>query len=181
MKRQLIIFFLLLLSSNIFCQDDINYKTGKYRRIEAVKTIESFIDSNAIDSFNLTRYLVFVIHIYYDEKSDNKYCFTIGYIMNSIDLEYIEPEYFTIIKNKTILVWADKNFRLKDFNLFKLKEMNPEINQLVLNKLYPRKKGWISYQQDCSVFCVDRTKYRKTTFINDFKIPFNKYIYKYKP
>jgi hypothetical protein len=139
--------------------------------------IEWFIDKVKPESVEQGKYNVYLVKLYTDDE--NRYCITIGYIMDSLWVSEIQGfKHFTRVKGELVLL------QYSDFFNDKLDASKNGIEQIadhkiVTDKIYPG--AWVVGTTPGYVCCFEVRNIMKMYYDNADAIPYEKKIFKYIP
>ncbi len=169
--KKTIVYFFILLPVFVFSQKT-SFNQGEVLKRET----SSFIDTVKTDFRSQDSiHLVFVTNIYSNSKSD--FSFTLGYILNSGDMSYIEPNYFFNIKNQIVLVRIDPLTNKTIMKELKMKKITKAEKVKILKKLFPSESGGYIGMHWGLIYSENEQGYIKKFFHNENEIPFEKSIY----
>lgn len=164
--------------SSLGCnQDTCKFKEAEYFKSE----LKSFVDSVKPNSIGNGKYDVYVAHFYHLDPENKEFCFTLGYIFNEYDVQYISPDYVYYVDNEIILIRMDKHKDKKFFNCLNFKKIEESDSVKIASKLYPMERGGITGTTEGLIFCKEKEKISKTYYENSDEIPLEKSIDKYFP
>lgn len=173
------IIFLLLLFKGFYSFG--NRDTCSHKKFDLFKEeLNFFIDTIKPNSIGRGKYLVFVANIHYSNSSKNHFCFTLGYILNSFELEYVSANYVYYFKDEIVLISTDR--KINNFFIDPcFKKIEEEDSIKIRKKLFPEEDGGITAITRGYIYCQEADTISKTFYQNSDEIPLEKSIYKYFP
>ncbi len=120
-------------------------------------------------SFN---YFVYVANFY------SKNCFTLGYILNTVNYSYVEPNYVHYFKDEVVVIRIDSVLGKK----LGFKKINKTEKEKIIHKLFPSESGGFSYRGKGLTYCKSNNgRIDEKIYNNSDEIPFEKSIYRKFP
>jgi len=149
------------------------------------KELSILIDSTKANSINDGLFAVYIIRLSYPGKRGDGICATLGYIMNSYEFNRIKAEYYFYYENQVVMVRGVDSESIKYFDGFDLKEVNSYDDSTIsiVQRLYPRDLGMISYKPKGTVICI-KERCRDiiiTKYPDAFEVPKSVSIYDLYP
>lgn len=137
-----------------------------------------FSNSIKTQSIGKGKYNVFVACFYSSKTSTKDFCFTLGYILNEYELNYISPNYVYYLNNDIVLIKIDKKTKRTFFKNANMRKIEAADSLIIIKKLYPQADGGITYTSKGLTYCNKNEKKERTIFENSDEIPFDKSIFK---
>lgn len=175
MKNTIIIIFLLK-STFIICSVN-NDTTLSKKTYEFKQELKDFISKSKPHCVDSGAYAVYVANFYHSDIERKEFCFTLGYISNSVSYSYITPNYIYYLNKDIILLKInDKTEKrlIKELKLYKITKSD-SIN--IFKKLFPSESGGITGRTRGLTYCDDNGNIHKTFYKNSDEIPLDKSIY----
>jgi hypothetical protein len=156
----------LLLSQN---NDAININ-------EFNKELLSFINVTKPDSSKYSyNYFVYVANFYSD--SINGRCFTLGYILNSAEYNYINPNYVYYFHDEIVLIRVKELENEELMTKTNFNKIDKEKAFTVKAKLYPSEDGGFTYISKGLIYRKIKDKVETKLYDNSDEIPSEKSIF----
>ncbi|NPD86243.1 hypothetical protein HNS38_15830 [Lentimicrobium sp. L6] len=172
MKPRLLI-ILLMLTTIIVAQNTSSSITGK----NISEVLDDFIEEDKNSGPFFYSYSVFVISAYHSLDDDSKdTCFTMGVIRNESYFDLVMPEYFCHYNDELIVFVFYSGIKPYDISGFTLKPIDNDGETVILKKLYPKTKGFISGTDPGLLIKKKNNKLHITKYVNSDEIPENKSI-----
>src|ERR1043165_4203269 len=129
--KKLAIHLLLVLGLSAYSQTKLSTPIEAFKR-----EMSSFIDTVKTDfKIQDSIYLVFVANIH-NNQSKSDFSFTLGYILNSGDLSYVNPNYCFFLKGQIIVIRIDPTLNKKFIKELTVKKINKAEKLKILKKLF---------------------------------------------
>jgi hypothetical protein len=171
-----IISILFFISVFTYGQNNSNWDNAEVFKEE----LQLFADSiQASLKKTTSSYLVFVGRFYGNSKKS--FCFTLGYILNSVDLNFVAPNYVYYFKDQPVVISIDSINKVPPLLRKELKEFNLTERKKVSLKLFPSEDGGFTYRSTGLTFCQQKGNVERKWYTNSDEIPFEKSIYKRFP
>jgi hypothetical protein len=178
MNMKKIIYFLLICINSLFLFGQTSDRIN--RASEFNSELSSFIfDTKPTPDKNKYNYLVYVAYLY--KNSNSNYCFTLGYILNSADYNYVTPNYIYSFKGEMVLVRTNESEYSNLIKELGFKKIDKEEENKIIHKLYPSESGGFTYRSEGLVYCNSKGSAKKTFFENSDAIPLKESIYSHFP
>ena len=177
MKKIIItLLFCMLFHTPMFCH---NLRCEKGDTLLVTETLK-FIDRINKEYINNSRFAVFVIRGIESDSSSN-FCLTLSYIMNSYEYEFVEPQYFFKLNDNFVLISVSNSFDINLFDGFSPMKITSIEMEIIINTLFPKEIGGITYTAQALQYCQVKDRVNKTFFEDSEKLPRWKSIYRKMP
>jgi len=158
--KHVIVLIITIYSINVY-----GYKIDKcsYKADTIEKSIQNMIDSVKEISKDSNAKEVFIAKFYHLDWDKKDISFTVGYIMNSKELNRIDASYYFTIGKEIILIEADNDFikQLKRLNLIKIDSVN---KAEIIQKLFDNNIVYVTYRPCGMVFTIRKCTVIKSKF-----------------
>ncbi len=173
MKKIISLIVCMLYYATTFSQVLENMKEDNPILVETTR----FIDKINNEYINNSRFAVFVIYGI-ESDSSKKLCLTISYIMNSYEYEFIESQHYFKYKDNFVIISSSRVFDISLLHDFSPKTITSTDKEKIINTLFPKKRGGITYTAQALLYCIDNNKLSKSFFENSDNLPLDKSIYR---
>ncbi len=147
-------------------------------------TLDEFILLRKKENSKASRFNIYILNIYINDTSSHDICFSLGYIRNSYEYQYVNPQYYLIREGEYILVKIDENELGNDFKPLKLKPIRTISERIstfdlatIIQKLYPGDMGGITGITKAIRYCREGNNISKKNFENSDMLPLKQSIY----
>lgn len=139
---------------------------------------KQFIDSVKPLCIKNGKYVVFVAKILTLDTLKKEFCYSISFINNSYEFEAVMPDFVYYFDNEIILIQLSGSGSKYIANYLRLSKILDEDKFKVIDKLYPKDKGFITAITQGLIYCRKGTKAKSIFYSNSDEIPDDKFIYK---
>lgn len=175
MKNFLLIILIFALNYIYPQKDKQTFETKEFS-----KDLSLFIDSvkssiKGVDSI----YIVYFANVYSTKECD--FGFTLGYIMNTANLLFLDPNYIYYCKNQIILVRIDPAKYKQLIKQLGFHKLDNKSSKKVKLKLFPSENGGYSDRGPGFTYCSKLENSSAKYYFNHDEIPFEISIYSSLP
>lgn len=173
-KRQILFFGFLLSFIIIHSKNDsCHFKTLN----DITRILKTYIDSAKKNSIGEGEYNIYVINVFVLNEKKKELGFTLGYINNEYDLDFMEPWLFRSYSDEIAIIKYNGKINIKSFDCLGYKEIQESEIQKIRKKLFPKKDGGITGTSIGWVYYSRKNNSRITYYENSDEIPIDKSIY----
>lgn len=169
-----ILILLCFFSFNGICQKSTT--TIVKRPKSFIEELNNFIDKTNKSSSNFCKYYVYVVYVYPFNNDINCNEYTISYIQNHIEYNFVEPQYYYSDNSNLIIVNFNTLVKNKKITGIILNEINDNSKEQILCKLTP-KMNFLSGSPEAYIYNNCGQKPEKIYFEKLDYIPKEKSIY----
>jgi len=125
------------------------------------------------------RFVVYILYESSDISDETKRCYTMGYIMNSFEINNYKTKTYFKLDGEFILFLSDFNTERDKVQNIPLEKLDTDTRIKLAQKLYPEVIGAYTYNAPGVVYCLDTDGFKKEYYDFESEIPRNFSIYKF--